>query len=500
MRRQLAQLASRMMLCVMAFVLTLGVVSSDVSKVAAACAAMPTDKGQVVETLTAPAAATYRVWSRIMVPDTTNNAFYMQIGSALCKTSIGGSASIQPNTWTWVDYQGGTTTSKVNVTLPAGASTLTMAGEDDGVEVDRVIITSDTSCTPTGTGDNCANPDTTPPSVNITSPTDGTTLSGTTTTITANATDNVQVGKVEFYIDGTLRSSDSSAPFTYALTNNSLTPGAHTVYAKAYDTSNLTTNSGTINFIVPDTVAPTTTITVPTAGTPLSGTAGLTATASDDVKVTKVEFYVNGVLKGSDNASPYSISLDTTTLTNGNYTITSKAYDAAGNVGTSAGVAVTVNNVTTPPPDTTAPVVGITSPTSSPPVSGAVVVNVLATDDVGVTRMEYYIDGVLKKTDGAAPFAYTMASGNYADGAHTLMVKAYDAAGNVGTSSTSITIQNVTYLPEDINQDGHVNILDFSLLAAQFGQSGSGLGRADINGDGAVNILDFSLLAAKFGT
>jgi hypothetical protein len=56
------------------------------------------------------------------------------------------------------------------------------------------------------------------------------------------------------------------------------------------------------------------------------------------------------------------------------------------------------------------------------------------------------------------------------------------------------------YLAEDINQDGHVNLLDFSMLAAKFGQSGAGLGRADINADGTVNLLDFSSLAAKFGT
>jgi hypothetical protein len=56
------------------------------------------------------------------------------------------------------------------------------------------------------------------------------------------------------------------------------------------------------------------------------------------------------------------------------------------------------------------------------------------------------------------------------------------------------------YKDEDINQDGIVNILDFSLLASKFGQSGTGIGRTDINQDGIVNILDFSLLAAKFGT
>jgi len=93
-----------------------------------------------------------------------------------------------------------------------------------------------------------------------------------------------------------------------------------------------------------DTIPPTTSITAPLAGATVSGTTSVTATASDNVGVTKVEFYLDGVLKSTDTSSPYSWSWDTTTATNGSHSLTSKAYDAALNTGTSTAVSVTVSN------------------------------------------------------------------------------------------------------------------------------------------------------------
>ncbi|MDF2628774.1 MAG: hypothetical protein K0R39_2605 [Symbiobacteriaceae bacterium] len=93
-----------------------------------------------------------------------------------------------------------------------------------------------------------------------------------------------------------------------------------------------------------DTTAPATSITAPAAGATVSGTATISANASDAVGVTNVEFYVDGVLKGSDASAPYAYAWDTTTATNGSHSLTTKAYDAAGNVGTSSAVSVTVSN------------------------------------------------------------------------------------------------------------------------------------------------------------
>jgi hypothetical protein len=91
----------------------------------------------------------------------------------------------------------------------------------------------------------------------------------------------------------------------------------------------------------PDTTAPTTAITAPANGATVSGTVSVTASGNDNVGVTKVEFYIDGALAGSDTTSPYAYSWNTSTWT-GSHTLTSKAYDAAGNVGTSAAVSVTI--------------------------------------------------------------------------------------------------------------------------------------------------------------
>ena len=95
---------------------------------------------------------------------------------------------------------------------------------------------------------------------------------------------------------------------------------------------------------VSDTTAPTVSITSPANGATVSGTVSITASASDNVGVSKVEFYVNNTLKSTDTISPYSYGWDTTTLTNGTYTLAAKAYDAAGNVGQSSSISVTVSN------------------------------------------------------------------------------------------------------------------------------------------------------------
>jgi hypothetical protein len=89
--------------------------------------------------------------------------------------------------------------------------------------------------------------------------------------------------------------------------------------------------------------------TPPTVSASESGTSGtitLSASASDNVGVSKVEFYVDGALKATDSTSPYNASLDSTTLADGSHSLVAKAYDAAGNVGTSSSVSFSVSNGT----------------------------------------------------------------------------------------------------------------------------------------------------------
>ena len=96
---------------------------------------------------------------------------------------------------------------------------------------------------------------------------------------------------------------------------------------------------------VPDSTPPTTAITSPAGGATVSGTIPVNATASDNIGITKVQFFLDGsILLGTDTIAPYSINWNTTGVSNGNHNLTSKAFDAQNNVGTSDAVGVTVNN------------------------------------------------------------------------------------------------------------------------------------------------------------
>lgn len=89
---------------------------------------------------------------------------------------------------------------------------------------------------------------------------------------------------------------------------------------------------------------PTVSITSPLPGAIVSGTVNVTANASDDVGVDKVEFSIDSVLKSTDTTSPYEYSWNTTTETEGTHSITAKAYDTIAQTATDS-INVTVDNV-----------------------------------------------------------------------------------------------------------------------------------------------------------
>ena len=99
-------------------------------------------------------------------------------------------------------------------------------------------------------------------------------------------------------------------------------------------------------------------------------------------------------------------------------------------------------------PDVTLPQVAITSPGLST-VNGIVPVNVSATDNIGVTKVELYSRGILVATDLTALYSFSWDTSKVANGSASLFAKAYDAAGNVTTSSSlSVTIANAAVTTE----------------------------------------------------
>src|SRR5262249_31088762 len=137
-----------------------------------------------------------------------------------------------------------------------------------------------------------------------------------------------------------------------------------------------------------DTTAPAVSITAPTAGATVSGTTTIGASASDNVGVVGVQFRLDGANLGAEaTTSPYSLSWNTTTASNGLHTVTAVARDAAGNTATAAAVTVTVFNDTTPPS------VSITAPADGATVSATTTISANASDNVAVVGVQFKLDG-----------------------------------------------------------------------------------------------------------
>lgn len=415
------------------------------STVSAACTVPATNYGTATTTLSVPTDGTYRLWARIKAPDTVNNTFMLDVNGGTCFT-VGG--AIEANAWKWVDYQNATTTSKINLTLKAGTQQVKLIGNQPNVSIDRIILTADLDCVPTlnSTGDNCASPpDTTAPSVVLTAPVAGATLSGNQT-FTATATDDTGgsgIAKVEFYIDGVLKASDTTAPspFTYSFDTLALANGTHTVMAKAYDKANNIANSASVTVTVSngDTKPPSVSLNGITEAATITGVAAIGAQATDDKAISKVEFYLDGVLARTETGAPYCLNgdasgvchgWDSTTVMNGAHSLVATAYDSSGNK-SSAMVNFTVKNG-----DTTAPSVPSSVTARAAAYNRIDVSWAASTDDVGVAKY------CISRSDGKN-ICPTGTSVTYADtsvlpsATYAYRVSAYDAASNVSALSTA---------------------------------------------------------------
>lgn len=189
--------------------------------------------------------------------------------------------------------------------------------------------------------------DTVAPEVSLSQPLNGSYFDAAQTlSITASATDNDAVSKVEFFDNEVLIGTDDIAPYAIDYAVDANKNGVHFLTAKAYDNSN---NAGEANpasiDIEIDNIAPNIIITNPADGAQYTTeqTININATVSDNVGVVKVEFYRNGSLYFTDTVAPFIANWDIATAENNNYVWTAQAYDAAGNEATSAASNVSVN-------------------------------------------------------------------------------------------------------------------------------------------------------------
>lgn len=199
--------------------------------------------------------------------------------------------------------------------------------------------------------------DTTAPTVTLSAPSAGSTVSSTVT-LTAAASDNIGgtgVGSVLFYVDGSLVATVTASPYSTSWNSTSVADGSHVLKAVARDGAGNEGSSANITVTVvnaapsSDTVAPTVSLSAPVQGATVTGTVAVSATASDNsggTGVGSVSFYVDGNLVGSDSTSPYSVSWDSNSVAEGSHVLKATARDIAGNQGTSSNVTVTVQKST----------------------------------------------------------------------------------------------------------------------------------------------------------
>jgi len=219
--------------------------------------------------------------------------------------------------------------------VPAGSYSLTAKATDDqsAVTTSAAIAITVTNPTP-----NVA------PAVSLTSPANAASFaSGSTVTISANATDSDgTIAKVEFFQGATKLGEDLTSPYSFAWTG--VPAGSYSLTTKATDNKSAVTASATIAITVSNSnIAPIVSLTSPASNASFTTDSSVTidANATDnDGTIAKVEFFLGTTKLGEDLTSPYSFVW--TPSTAGSYVISAKATDNTGAITVSAEVTVAI--------------------------------------------------------------------------------------------------------------------------------------------------------------
>jgi len=341
----------------------------------------------------------------------------------------------------------------VDMTTLSGDHTLKAVATDNEEQITESVL-----ITVTVGGGGGGGTDTMLPTVSITSPVNGATVS-CVINVNVDATDNVGVDRVELYVGLVKKGTDTSVPYSFQLDTTAMS-GSRTLKAKALDAAgnskehSVTVTIATCGVCNPDenfcdipapgggtppvdTTSPTVTVTSPIENTAVMGIVPVIATVMDNIGVAKVEFFLGTELKNTDTTAPYGFDLDTAGLS-GTQVIKAKAFDAAGN---SAQHEITVTISAVVQQDTTIPIVTIVTPLDQATVTGSVVVSATATDNVGVTKVEFFIDNVLKETDTTELYGFTLNTAGVAAGPHIVKAVAQDAAGNNGEKQITVLVE-----------------------------------------------------------
>jgi hypothetical protein len=291
------------------------------------------------------------------------------------------------------------------------------------------------------------------PTVSLTAPADGASVSGSAVTVSAAPAavpGGADVAHVDFYLDGgTPLGSAFGAPWETTWDTSGLA-GPHVLTAVVADTAGHTGTSAPVTVSVDNPVpaatvtAPADRATVPAGAVPLTATA--TPNAGSGSAIAHVTFEVDGAPAADVPApGPYTTSWDGTGLY-GLHTVVAVAYDAAGQQGRSAPVTFTVA--------APAPTAVLSAPSDGATVhSGTLHLAVAAAPDPGtstkVTYADFYVDGGWVgfdyQPDGATSFGYDWTADR---GPHVVSAIVYDDAFFQGNAApVAITVADLPGAP-----------------------------------------------------
>lgn len=282
-----------------------------------------------------------------------------------------------------------------------------------------------------------ADADTEKPSVAILYPINNSQIkSDTTITVKIDGVDNTGIRKLELFIDGDTVKTLTVAPYEFKW-NTAGISGDHSIYAKAIDADGNVGQSGVVKvtIITVDTARPVVAVTYPLNNAQIKAdtTVVIKMDCTDNIGVAKLDLYIDGTLLKTLTAAPYECAWNTSGKA-GTHTIIAKATDASGNLGQSSAVNVTVVAAA---PDTTKPAVAVAFPLNNSQIKSDTTVTLMinCTDNVGIAKVEIYLDGVLERTLSAAPYECLWnTAGEIAN--HTIFAKATDLSGNSAQSGS----------------------------------------------------------------
>lgn len=282
-----------------------------------------------------------------------------------------------------------------------------------------------------------------PPTVHISSPTNGATVSGTmTVSVTVTPGSGQTIGYVNLKVDGVQVGNDTSSPYSFGVSTTSYSNGPHTLNVTAADTvgrKGYDQISVSVNNAPP--ANPTVVINSPTNGQTVVGTISVTATVTpgSGQTIAYVSMRIDGVQFANDTASPYSGSLDTTAYSDGQHSMDVTGADTGGRKGFQQ-IVIVINNTGGGTP---VPIVTIVTPTNGATVSGVIFISATVTSTIQITHVILAIDGLSQGDRPTSPYEWNVDTNAFSNGQHTVNVTATDSNSEIGYMEIMVIVSNL---------------------------------------------------------